>query len=653
MDFGNKRPTQEWKGKVSYQYHPDIGHYHYGEKHYMKPARVKMAHSLVTGYGLQKKMEISTPTPATFKEMAKFHSDDYLDFLRRVTPEDTEDIIKYQARFNVGEFCPDCPVFEGLYEFCSISAGGSIAGAKKLNTGQADIAINWGGGLHHAKRGEASGFCYVNDIVLSILELLKYHQRVLYIDTDVHHGDGVEEAFYTNDRVMAVSFHKFGEFFPGTGALNDIGIGKGKHYSINVPLNDGIDDQSYEKLFRSVISYVMEWYRPGAVVLQLGADSLVGDRLGAFNLSMKGHAQSVEYMKTFNVPLILLGGGGYTVRNVARAWCYETTLAVGVEVSEDLPYHEYYEYYTPEYRLDIPASNMENLNTRDYLEKIEIAVRENLRHVAHAPSVQMHNVPFDEWSSEDDEDNKDERITQIMSDKYRIPDNALSDSEDEGVGQRRDRQSFRNAKHKEQRERERLRAAANSNGQGAPAPRRRGEKPSAGTNQNGAGSANKNIGPKSSVNGQSAAGGEPDLDADEGASSMQLDDDDLANMADAEPDGEEDEGVPLDAMDVDMDPAAAVRMPKRPSLSLGGYVGMTGGVLTQSAPPPQPTLSRASTTEFAEGRDNEDMSSAYSQDFLPGEDRDADVNGERDDSVVGLEDEDDEAPAGGVRPMSP
>jgi len=117
---------------------------------------------------------------------------------------------------NVGE---DCPVFDGLYEFCQLSAGGSVAGAVKLNKQATEIAVNWAGGLHHAKKSEASGFCYVNDIVLAILELLKYHQRVLYIDIDIHHGDGVEEAFYTTDRVMTVSFHKYGEYFPGTGDL--------------------------------------------------------------------------------------------------------------------------------------------------------------------------------------------------------------------------------------------------------------------------------------------------------------------------------------------------------------------------------------------------------------------------------------------------
>ena len=174
------------------------------------------------------------------------------------------------------------------------------------------------GGLHHAKKSEASGFCYVNDIVLAILELLKYHQRVLYIDIDIHHGDGVEEAFYTTDRVMTVSFHKYGEYFPGTGSVHDIGVGSGKNYSLNFPLLDGMDDHSFEQIFRTIIARVMQSYKPGAVVLQCGADSLSGDRLGCFNLSLKGHGSCVEYMKSFNVPLLLLGGGGYTVRNVSR-----------------------------------------------------------------------------------------------------------------------------------------------------------------------------------------------------------------------------------------------------------------------------------------------------------------------------------------------
>lgn len=183
----------------------------------------------------------------------------------------------------------------------------------------------------------------MTDIVLGILELLRYKQRVLYIDIDVHHGDGVEEAFYTTDRVMTVSFHKYGEYFPGTGELRDIGVGQGKHYSVNFPLRDGIDDRSYKGIFEPVIKSVMEYYRPEAIVLQCGGDSLSGDRLGCFNLSMQGHANCVNFVKSFDLPVLVLGGGGYTMRNVSRTWAYETGLLVGQNMGPELPYNDYYE----------------------------------------------------------------------------------------------------------------------------------------------------------------------------------------------------------------------------------------------------------------------------------------------------------------------
>lgn len=152
-------------------------------------------------------------------------------------------------------------------------------------------------------------------------------QRVLYVDIDIHHGDGVEEAFYTTDRVMTVSFHKYGEFFPGTGHISDVGNNEGKYYAVNVPLSDGMDDISFSILFRSIIQKVMEVYQPDVVVLQCGADSLAGDRLGCFNLSVRGHADCLRYLRSFNVPMMVLGGGGYTIRNVARCWCYEVCCA--------------------------------------------------------------------------------------------------------------------------------------------------------------------------------------------------------------------------------------------------------------------------------------------------------------------------------------
>ncbi|SPO27507.1 probable histone deacetylase [Ustilago trichophora] len=376
--------------RVCYFFDSDIGNYHYGPGHPMKPTRIRMCHSLVMNYGLYKRMEIFRAKPATKREMSQFHTDEYVEFLNRVTPDNVDSFVREQAKFNVGD---DCPVFDGLFEYCSISAGGSMEGAARLSRDKCDIAINWAGGLHHAKKGEASGFCYINDIVLGILELLRYHPRVLYIDIDVHHGDGVEEAFYTTDRVMTCSFHKYGEFFPGTGELRDIGIGKGKMYSCNFPLRDGITDESYKTVFEPVISQIMQHYQPSAVVLQCGSDSLAGDKLGCFNLSMRGHANCVEYVKSFGLPLLLLGGGGYTMRNVSRAWAFETGLAAGQELNPQIPVNEYYEYFGPDYRLDVRPNNMEDLNTREYLEKIKIQVFENLRQTAHAPSVQGHVEP--------------------------------------------------------------------------------------------------------------------------------------------------------------------------------------------------------------------------------------------------------------------
>lgn len=154
-------------------------------------------------------------------------------------------------------------------------------------------------------------------------------QRVLYVDIDVHHGDGVEEAFYGTDRVMTVSFHQHGkdfhgkDFFPGTGAIDNTGVDLGKEHSLNVPLKPGLDDESFIQLFKPILGKVMQVYDPGAIVLQCGADSLSGDRLGSFNLTIKGHAECLKYLRSFNVPLMVLGGGGYTIKNVARCWCYE------------------------------------------------------------------------------------------------------------------------------------------------------------------------------------------------------------------------------------------------------------------------------------------------------------------------------------------
>ncbi|KAA1466645.1 hypothetical protein DENSPDRAFT_831510 [Dentipellis sp. KUC8613] len=404
--------------RVSYYYDPEVGSYSYGLGHPMKPLRMRITHELVQAYNMLDKMHVLRARRATPEAMAAFHTDEYVHFLTRVTPETAEELTYHGTRFLVGD---DNPAFEGIFEFCSISAGGTIAAAKKITSGESDISINWAGGLHHAKKREASGFCYINDIVLGILELLRVYPRVLYIDIDCHHGDGVEEAFYTTDRVMTCSFHKFGEYFPGTGAQEDRGRGKGKGYAVNVPLKDGLSDESFRMIYETVISRIIEVFQPSVIVHQCGSDSLSGDKLGCFNITMQGHAHCVQFTRGFNIPFILVGGGGYTVKNASRTWAYETACALGIEKDIDLklPWNEFFEWFGPRYRLEVAESNMEDKNVKDgSLDKIRETALRQLSELQPVPSVALQDVPresvdehlglegADEFESRDDLDDR-------------------------------------------------------------------------------------------------------------------------------------------------------------------------------------------------------------------------------------------------------
>lgn len=323
-----------------------------------------------------------------------------LDGYYRVTPDTTS---KFDCpQYNIGD---DCPIFDGLYSYCSLYAGASVDAARKICNQESEIAINWSGGLHHAKKSSASGFCYINDIVLAILQLLRVHPRVLYIDIDVHHGDGVEQAFWSSDRVMTLSFHKYDRdnFFPGTGPITSTGpkhsLDPGAHHSLNVPLNDGIDDQDYSWLFREIVEPCVSAFRPTVIVLQCGADSLGCDRLGCFNLNIPAHGSCVTFVKSLGIPLLVLGGGGYTPRNVARLWTYETSVCIGANLNPQLPQH------TPDVKAFAPDMTLfptlsengrfENKNSRDYLWSLIVKIREQLRYLQGAPSVQMQTIPPD------------------------------------------------------------------------------------------------------------------------------------------------------------------------------------------------------------------------------------------------------------------
>lgn len=209
------------------------------------------------------------------------------------------------------------------------------------------MAISWTGGRHHGKRGQAAGFCYVQDIALAILELRRppIHdrdsltepqppriRRVLYLDIDIHHGDGVEASFYTSPYTLTLSMHHHDvSFFPTTGALSSTGPAKGPAacHALNVALRDGLSSQSLLRLFDSCVQPIYDIFKPDAVVLQCGCDGLAGDPVKKWNLDLTGMGEVVRrVVHDWGKITLLLGGGGYDNANAARCWAYLTSVAV-------------------------------------------------------------------------------------------------------------------------------------------------------------------------------------------------------------------------------------------------------------------------------------------------------------------------------------
>ncbi len=230
-----------------------------------------MTFSLIQHTGLLSKLHVIAPTPATKTDMERFHSSRYIDALKIAeTTLSSEDKVEYGL-------VDDASVFPGLFSYCQQVAGASLTAASLLATGRVTTAINWGGGRHHAKKDQASGFCYVNDIVLAVDRLLQAApaSKVLVVDIDVHHGDGVEEAFYYSSRVCTISFHKYARgFFPGTGAPSRIGQGGGRYKNINVPLDDGISDEQFLEVFEAVFQAATDAFAPTFLVIVCGVDTL-------------------------------------------------------------------------------------------------------------------------------------------------------------------------------------------------------------------------------------------------------------------------------------------------------------------------------------------------------------------------------------------
>ena len=307
----------------------------YGPEHPLRMERLGLTWRLMEAYGLTAlpRAKVLTPEPAALGDIARFHSRDYIEILRSVSAGDW---LPHAARYGLGP--GDNPIFPGLWEAAELVAGGSLLAARLVAEGEANRVFHFAGGLHHAMPDRASGFCYVNDAVLAIMKLRERGWRVAYVDIDAHHGDGVQFAFYRDPNVLTISTHERGDrLFPGTGFVAEMGEGEGVGFSVNLPLQPLTDDAVYEPAFGAVVPPLLGAFKPDVLVLQLGIDSHRTDPLTHLNLTVQGFTRVVKRLLQLVPRVVALGGGGYDLPNVARAWTGAWAAMNDVALADSLP----------------------------------------------------------------------------------------------------------------------------------------------------------------------------------------------------------------------------------------------------------------------------------------------------------------------------
>ncbi len=309
--------------------------YDFGPGHPLAPVRVALTVALAAELGVlaEPPVTLVSPPPATDSELATVHDDDYIAAVRRAgrTLEPAE-------RFGLGT--EDNPVFEGMHEASALVAGATLAAARAVWSGSALHAASISGGLHHAMRRAASGFCVYNDPAIAIKWLLAAGaERVAYVDTDVHHGDGVQAAFYSDPRVLTISLHESpATLFPGTGLPAETGEGAGDGYSVNVALPAGTGDAGWLRAFDAVVPPLLRAFKPAVLVSQHGCDSHRLDPLAHLELSVDGQRAAQVALHDLAHELcdgrwLFTGGGGYAlVQVVPRTWTHLLAIGAGAPV---------------------------------------------------------------------------------------------------------------------------------------------------------------------------------------------------------------------------------------------------------------------------------------------------------------------------------
>jgi acetoin utilization protein AcuC len=315
---------------------PEYAGYDFGPEHPFTPGRLEMLLDLIRCLG-HEVVPIAAPA-ATREDILSVHEEAYVamvEALDQGKPDlDAE-------RFGLGT--PDNPLFPGMDLAARWLVGGTLHGARMLMAGEEQRVLHLGGGLHHAQRNHAAGFCLYNDLAVAIQFFVDHGWRVAYLDIDLHHGDGVQHLFYDNRQVLTLSIHESGHYlYPGTGHIQELGGGSARGTSVNIPLEPFTEAGDYLEAFEAVVPRALSWFSPDVLVVQAGADAHFADPLG--DLALTTQAFQALYQRIFRLVdahaggrVLLTLGGGYEAQVVARVWTILYLTFMDRVVPEHLP----------------------------------------------------------------------------------------------------------------------------------------------------------------------------------------------------------------------------------------------------------------------------------------------------------------------------
>ncbi len=315
---------EHMKDSCSFIYSEELLKYKFSSHHPFNQFRLKLTVDLLNKINALDPQQVIPPRMATEEELTLIHDPSYIDAVKKAG----QGALPQGIAENYGLGTEDTPIFPNMHKASALLVGGTLTAVDQVMTGKALHALHLGGGLHHGFRGKASGFCIYNDSSVAIKYLQeKYNARVLYVDTDAHHGDGVQWSFYDDPNVCTLSIHETGRYlFPGTGNINERGQGAGYGYSFNIPVDAFTEDESWLYAYKNAFKEVAEFFKPDVILTQNGADSHYYDPLTHLSATMKiyreipklAHEIAHQYC---GGKWIAVGGGGYDIwRVVPRAW---------------------------------------------------------------------------------------------------------------------------------------------------------------------------------------------------------------------------------------------------------------------------------------------------------------------------------------------